>query len=143
SRGFLRNDRDEPSREGTLMRVRVLLLGALATAVIPIPVALHHLPGAPWAGSGTGSSPVAAPWPMRDARRATDGSPVASEAAALPRPLLHAGPVSASSPGFWSWALLDRYTGELTGSPNLNAVNDTASMIKAWLAADYLRRAAE
>jgi hypothetical protein len=38
---------------------------------------------------------------------------------------------------------MDARTGEITGAPNLNAVNDTASMIKAWLGADFLRRSAE
>src|SRR5436309_3243886 len=47
--------------------------------------------------------------------------------------------VSVSSSGFFSWALLDRRTGSLTGSANLNATNNTASMVKAWIAADYLR----
>jgi hypothetical protein len=67
---------------------------------------------------------------------------VAASAPAV-RPLLHNGPVKISSTGFWAWALLDGITGQISGSPNLNAVNDTASMIKAWLGADYLRRAAE
>jgi hypothetical protein len=58
-------------------------------------------------------------------------------------PLLTPHPVTISTPGFWSWALLDTKAGTLVGSPNINAQTDTASMIKAWIAADYLRRAAE
>ena len=59
-------------------------------------------------------------------------------------PLLHPEPVSISTTGFWSWALLDRTTGAITAaSPNAAATNVTASMIKAWLAADFLRRSAE
>jgi hypothetical protein len=57
--------------------------------------------------------------------------------------LLHPSNVTVSSPGFWSWALLDARTGELAGSPNLAATNDTASMIKAWIASDFLRLTAE
>ncbi len=45
--------------------------------------------------------------------------------------------------GFLSWALLDRRTGEIIGSSNLTATSTTASMVKAWLAADNLRRADE
>jgi hypothetical protein len=45
--------------------------------------------------------------------------------------------------GFLSWALLDRRSGEIVGSSNLDATSTTASMIKAWLASDYLRRADE
>jgi hypothetical protein len=51
--------------------------------------------------------------------------------------------VSISTTGFWSWALLDRRTGAIVGSKNYTAQSTTASMIKAWLASDYLRRAAE
>jgi hypothetical protein len=60
-----------------------------------------------------------------------------------PSIVLHAGPVSVQADGFFSWALLDRRTNTLTGSANLAETTDTASMIKAWIAADYLRRATE
>lgn len=43
--------------------------------------------------------------------------------------------------GFLSWALLDRRTGTISGSDNLTAPSDTMSMVKAWIAADYLRLA--
>jgi hypothetical protein len=56
---------------------------------------------------------------------------------------LRAGQVALTVNGFWSWGLLDRRTGELTGSPNIANRSDTASMIKSWIAADYLRRATE
>lgn len=56
---------------------------------------------------------------------------------------LHSGPVYVDSAGFLSWALLDRRTGEISGSSNLAAPSDTMSMIKSWIAADYLRRATE
>jgi hypothetical protein len=68
------------------------------------------------------------------------GPAIAAQASA---PLLRAGAVNVSSPGFWSWALLDVRTGELTGSANRAATNDTASMVKAWIAADFLRVTAE
>ena len=58
-------------------------------------------------------------------------------------PFLTAKPVVINSPGFWSWALLDTATGAITGSANIATPSDTASMSKAWVAADYLRRAAE
>jgi len=54
---------------------------------------------------------------------------------------LRTAQVNLNVTGFWSWALLDRRTGQLTGSTNAAARSDTASMIKAWLAADYLRDA--
>jgi hypothetical protein len=58
-------------------------------------------------------------------------------------PLLHPAAVTVATPGFWSWALLNRRTGQLNGSRNMNATNVTASMLKAWLASDFLRRSAE
>jgi Beta-lactamase enzyme family len=45
--------------------------------------------------------------------------------------------------GFLSWALLDRATGTISGSANLADPSDTMSMVKAWIAADYLRMAAD
>jgi hypothetical protein len=41
--------------------------------------------------------------------------------------------------GFLSWALMDLRSGEIVGSDNMKATTTTMSMIKAWLAADYLR----
>lgn len=41
---------------------------------------------------------------------------------------------------FVGWAVLDRETGSITGSETMTEVSTTASMIKAWIAADYLRR---
>jgi hypothetical protein len=54
---------------------------------------------------------------------------------------LRTAQVNLNVTGFWSWALLDRRTGQLTGSANASTRSDTASMVKAWLAADYLREA--
>ncbi len=46
-----------------------------------------------------------------------------------------------ASPTPWSaWALLDRRTGEVWSSPNGDETSRTASMVKAWLAALYLRK---
>ncbi|MFC7764198.1 hypothetical protein ACFQY4_44090 [Catellatospora bangladeshensis] len=51
--------------------------------------------------------------------------------------------VKVNTSAWYSWALMDRKTGTIVGSKNWNQTNMTASMIKAWLAADYLRRAAD
>ncbi|MGH3679691.1 MAG: hypothetical protein ACRDT2_05435, partial [Natronosporangium sp.] len=40
---------------------------------------------------------------------------------------------------FVGWAILDQHTGAVTGSGNLAETSTTASMIKAWIVADYLR----
>jgi hypothetical protein len=47
------------------------------------------------------------------------------------------------SAGKYSWALMDLRTGKIYGSKNMHDTQKTASMIKAWIAADYLRRQAE
>jgi hypothetical protein len=58
-----------------------------------------------------------------------------------PVPLLRPGKVEVPVQGFMSWALLDRSTGTVTGSPNaITDTNSTESMIKAWISSDYLRR---
>lgn len=45
--------------------------------------------------------------------------------------------------GWYSWAIMDTRTGELYGSKNMHETQRTASMIKAWIGADYLRTQAE
>jgi hypothetical protein len=58
-------------------------------------------------------------------------------------PTLIVRPVKVASEGFVAWAFLDRRTGELVTSSNVTLTNSTESMIKAWIASDYLRRVAE
>jgi hypothetical protein len=74
------------------------------------------------------------------AAAATTPAPAATP---TPAPLeLRAAEVNVQSGGFVAWALMDRRTGQIWGSTNLSQTTWTASMIKAWLGADYLRRAA-
>jgi hypothetical protein len=75
------------------------------------------------------------------ARSSPEADPVADVAAG--QPLLRPRPVAFSSPGFQTWALLNTRTGAISGSADLAATSDTVSMVKAWLAADYLRQAAQ
>jgi len=52
--------------------------------------------------------------------------------------------IKVSGARLFGWALLDRRTGKITGSANSATVTNTVeSMIKAWIASDYLRRLAE
>jgi hypothetical protein len=53
-------------------------------------------------------------------------------------PLLGSNPVTGSG-AWWSWALLDRRTGQAWGSPTADEETRSVSMIKFWLAALYLR----
>lgn len=50
---------------------------------------------------------------------------------------------NARSGDFTAWAIMNLRTGEIVGSPNLGRTSTTASLIKAWLVADYLRRVEE
>jgi hypothetical protein len=69
---------------------------------------------------------------------------VAGQKTAAPSPSPKPPPsVHIDHSGFLSWALLDRGTGTITGSTNLTAPSDTMSMVKVWIAADYLRMAAD
>jgi hypothetical protein len=59
---------------------------------------------------------------------------------APPQPSLTARDVKLNVNGFLAWALLDRQSGKIAGSPNhTSGTSSTESMIKAWLTADYLR----
>ena len=51
--------------------------------------------------------------------------------------------VSVETRGFFSWAVLDRRTGARYGSENQNKTTFSESMIKAWIAADFLKRTAD
>ncbi|MGK5443168.1 hypothetical protein ACSNN7_15325 [Micromonospora sp. URMC 105] len=45
--------------------------------------------------------------------------------------------------GWYAWSVLDTRTGKIIGSENMGETSTTASLIKAWIVADYLRKAAE
>ena len=128
------------------MRPRpALIYCATATIVIAI-TALG------WAArSATASRPVAQWGATEDSAESTPATAVqpaptatstTPSTTATTKPLVHANPVTLNAPGFWSWALLDQASGTVVGSPNDNATQVTASMIKSWLASDYLRLAA-
>ncbi len=54
-----------------------------------------------------------------------------------------ARPVKVDVTGFWSWSLLDRQSRKVVAGYQQSSTSTTASMIKSWIASDYLRRAAE
>ncbi|MEV0713837.1 serine hydrolase [Asanoa sp. NPDC050611] len=68
----------------------------------------------------------------------------AGRAAPTPSPLpVKATEIRIPHSGWFSWALLDTRTGEMFGPSDRTAVSTTASLIKSWIGADFLRRAAE
>ncbi|MEU7929807.1 hypothetical protein [Micromonospora sp. NPDC049107] len=113
------------------MRSRVTMVFAVVAiilgGVLLVPTAYARLSsdvGEGGGGGGAATSSVAAPAP-----------------APPPPPTLAAGRVSVAFKGeFFSWALLDRKTGKVSGSSNMSATSSTESMIKAWIVSDYLRQ---
>lgn len=70
----------------------------------------------------------------------TSAAPSPSASPTATGPLLTYRPINISVDGFFSWALLDRDTGTIRGSANeATGTSTTESMIKAWIASDYLR----
>ncbi|MCZ7440276.1 hypothetical protein O7598_28025 [Micromonospora sp. WMMC241] len=60
---------------------------------------------------------------------------------APPPPTLADAPVSVNFKGeFFSWALMDRKTGAVTGAKNMSQTSSTESMLKTWIVSDYLRQ---
>jgi hypothetical protein len=72
--------------------------------------------------------------------RGHDNLRIAAQPAPPPQPTLAAHEVNVDAKGFFSWALLDRQSGKISGSPNyISGTSSTESMIKVWLTSDYLR----
>lgn len=105
------------SRVTMVLAVTAVLLGG----VMLVPAAYARLSAG---GTDSGQESVAAPTPTPP-----------------PPPTLAAGKVSVDFKGeFFSWALMDRETGEISGSKNMAKTSSTESMLKVWIVADYLRR---
>jgi hypothetical protein len=123
--------------EPRLTRPRLLaLIGLVIVVAAGALVVLVPATRARFAADAAQARPGASPVPVR-AKLAMQAAP--------PPPTLRAGPVpTPTSPPklyLFGWAFLDRRTNKLVGSANKDTVtNTTESMVKAWLAADYLRR---
>jgi len=125
--------RSRPIRSHGRRRRRVPLwtIAVLVLGLVAVGAGLRFVPGSPFAPTGVaigpgGGSPSVTPTPEPE-----------------PLPFRSADVTAAgmNTTGFLSWALMDRRTGEIVGSANMNASSETASMIKAWLASDFLRLA--
>ncbi|MBM0277676.1 serine hydrolase [Micromonospora tarensis] len=123
-----------------LIAIAVILIGLVL-------VSLRLLPGSPFESS------AAAKWgdPGSSSNDRSTGAPTdrtARQPSASPSPSLEPLPFVAKNldldiEGWYSWSVLDRRTGKIIGSKNMGETSTTASMIKAWIVADYLRRAAD
>lgn len=115
---------------------------ALAGVLVMIAVtvaAVRFVPDTPLASAA--EQPAAGQW--RDGVPQSDPTPTPQASPTLPPLAVAPADVRLDVDGWWSWALLDQRTGEINGSANLAETSTTASLIKAWIGADYLRRAAE
>jgi hypothetical protein len=115
----------------------VILVAVVATWVVP---AAHNHVG-PSAQTTAGTTPTT-PEPTTAEPTTVAPTPTPTTPPSLAPLELRSAIVSVQSGGFLSWALMDRRTGQIWGTSNLNQATWSASMIKAWLGADYLRRAA-
>lgn len=136
-----RRDRAKSRSRRTLLQL-TLVAGVLLVLAL---VGLRLLPGSPLAstaatrwGESSGTTGPAT----------TDGPAGKATPTATPSPELPPLPVAPTTvkidkDGWWNWALMDTRTGKISGSANMDETNPTASMIKAWIGADFLRRATE
>ncbi|MFG3688015.1 hypothetical protein [Micromonospora sp. NPDC047740] len=127
---------------------RPLALAAVAVILVGLSlVALRLVPGSPLRPA-VASQPAAAGG--RSAGTPTDrNTRPAPSASPSPSPSLEPLPFAAQDlddlgiKGWYAWSVLDKRTGKIIGSENMAETSTTASMIKSWIVADYLRRAAE
>ncbi|MDG4803481.1 hypothetical protein [Micromonospora sp. WMMD980] len=114
------------------MRPRVTMVLAVVAVLVGggmlVPAAYAKLSGgdglSSLGGVGAGAEQVPAPTPT-----------------APPPPTLADAPVSVNFKGqFFSWALMDRKTGAVTGAKNMSQTSSTESMLKTWIVSDYLRQ---
>ncbi|NES26218.1 hypothetical protein GCE86_27350 [Micromonospora terminaliae] len=124
---------------------RPLAYSAVAVILVGVVlVALRLVPGSPL-------RPTAASHPAPSAAGRSTGAPTDRDARpeSAPSPSLEPLPFEAQDlddlgiKGWYSWAVLDKRTGKIIGSENMGETSTTASMIKSWVVADYLRRSAE
>ncbi|MDG4821628.1 hypothetical protein O7635_07145 [Asanoa sp. WMMD1127] len=129
------------ARRATTVIALVVVLAALGIA------GMRLWPGSPLAAR------AAARWENPPDLTGATGDPESSRApsrepAPAPEKTLDPLPVRATDikidhTGWYSWALLDTRTGEMSGPADRTELSTTASLIKSWIGADFLRRSAE
>ncbi|RKR89721.1 hypothetical protein BDK92_4077 [Micromonospora pisi] len=134
---------DLRARELTPLRIAVSA-GVLLALVV---AALGLLPGSPLAVrtavEWNESPELADTTPTGNPVVPATPTPSPTPSPELPPLAVHPTDVKIDAKGWWAWALQDTRTGEIRGSGNMGETNATASLIKAWIGADFLRRSAE
>ena len=123
---------------------RPLAFSAVAVALVGLLVlSLRLVPGSPLRPTAAAHPDVAGD---RSTAQPTDRS---DRPAPAPTPSLEPLPLQARNlddldlKGWYAWSVLDKRTGQIIGSKNMGETSTTASLIKSWVVADYLRRSAE
>lgn len=125
-----------------------LRLAAIASVLIGLVlVSLRLLPGSPFESTaaaqwGQPSSPAGRGSELTD--RSTRPTPFPPSPSPEPEPLpFEAKDLDLDIDGWYGWSVLDRRSGEIIGSDDMDETSTTASLIKSWIVADYLRRTAD
>ena len=111
--------------------------------LVGLGAAARFVPGSPFATSPAASSAKASNVPAATKAAPTPTPTPSPTPPPLPQLRFKDAAVTVDADGFYAWALLDRRTGEIWGSPTMKATTWPASMIKGWLSADFLRRIQE
>lgn len=129
------------SRQGGTSMLKLVAITAVLIGFVL--VSLRLLPGSPFASEATalwGESPAS----EQSGEPEEQAQPTPSPSPSLePLPFAANDLTSLDIDGWYAWSVLDRRTGEITGSENMAETSTTASMIKSWIVADYLRRTVE
>ena len=128
---------------GEISPLRLLVIGGVLLVLVL--VALRLVPGSPlaadtaatWGTNPAAESETAGSDPTPSSPPSTPPSPTLAPLALAP------AKVSIDAEGWWSWSLQDTRTGKIYGSTNMSRTSTTASLIKSWIASDFLRRSAE
>ncbi|BCJ59067.1 hypothetical protein [Micromonospora endophytica] len=138
-----RRSRSRRGRRGETSPLRLIAIASVLVGLVL--VSLRLLPGSPFESTaaaewGRGDSPLnerSGNLTDRSSRPSPSPSPE-------PEPLpFEAKKLDLDIDGWYGWSVLDRRTGEIIGSDDMDETSTTASLIKSWIVADYLRRAAE
>ncbi|MFC3503807.1 hypothetical protein ACFOOK_22950 [Micromonospora krabiensis] len=134
------------SRGGEAAPLRLIAIAVILIGLVL--VSLRLLPGSPFesrAASRWGDAPAPAERSTgQPSDRSNRPSPQPSPSPSLePLPFVATNLDDLDIEGWYSWSVLDRRTGAIIGSKNMGETSTTASLIKSWIVADYLRRAAE
>lgn len=132
---------------GAARRAEPLLLRRISPPVAVATVLVAAASGAALLVTASLASPSPPPSPQWVTSTTPDPVPTPEPPAhQVLRSLAVAPQTSPARPppsAFTAWAIMDLRSGAITGSPNLGQTSTTASMIKAWLVADYLRQTSD